>query len=717
MKYCMRCGYENQDTARFCQNCGAPLSAAEPPAGAAPDSEKTALPATPAPEVSGQNNETAQLSQPVDNTAGQGDETVLLNAPAPEPADEDQTVLLNHTAAQGAANNMMGAASPETEPAAALQEDDATVLLASSPLAEPAEGGDETVLLGGPSGEAAYTPPPQQEIPAAVPSSDRTPTEYLFAGEPTPAAGQSEYIPPVQQGGPVPAGNAAPPFIPPQNPAVQKAGELGKKKRRGLWITLICVLAVVVLGAVTAGYFWLQGGNTASPLQEALQLGEKYLEEMDYENAVVAFTEATAIDPSSKEAYLGLAQAHTGAREYDEAEAAYRQLLELDASNAEGYRELAELYIRLEKLEEAKQLLEAAVNATDDENIQNLYNETMPKAPTFSLQEGSYSQRQEVAIATEKDTQVVYYTTDGTEPTQDSQVYQEPIILKNGRTTLKAIAVSSRGYQSETASAAYRIDVERTEIVFEDRMIESAVREALGVGYGTLYNEDVEQVTELNIVGYSVYRPGMSALFTEDSYSVQTGGWGYNSSSLGRLETLDDLKYMPFLRRLHIAFQEEVDITGVAAAKRLEELSLIHVGVQDLEPVAGLTNLQKLCVGWNEISDISPVANLSALTSLGIWNNRVTDISAVQNLKALTYLDFSGNRVQDISAVAGLNSLSSLWMYSNRVSDFTSLEGLTELKVLMIRDNPIADKASLQKVFPRLGRTDVDVIDRGGDAQ
>lgn len=97
---------------------------------------------------------------------GQGDEDRALNAPTPEPADEDQTVLLNHTAAQGAANNMMGAASLETEPAAALQEDDATFLLASSPSAEPAEGGDETVLLGGPSGAAAYPPPPQQEIPA-----------------------------------------------------------------------------------------------------------------------------------------------------------------------------------------------------------------------------------------------------------------------------------------------------------------------------------------------------------------------------------------------------------------------------------------------------------------------------------------------------------------------------------------------------------------------
>ena len=124
----------------------------------------------------------------------------------------------------------------------------------------------------------------------------------------------------------------------------------------------------------------------------------------------------------------------------------------------------------------------------------------------------------------------------------------------------------------------------------------------------------------------------------------------YKRQSLGRLETLDDLKYMPFLRRLHIAFQEEVDITGVAAAKRLEELSLIHVGVQDLEPVAGLTTLQKLCVGWNEISDISPVANLSALTSLGIWNNRVTDISAVP--VSYTHLDVYKRQVQDLAKLS-----------------------------------------------------------------
>lgn len=30
MKYCSQCGYENQDVAKFCENCGAPLAAGSP---------------------------------------------------------------------------------------------------------------------------------------------------------------------------------------------------------------------------------------------------------------------------------------------------------------------------------------------------------------------------------------------------------------------------------------------------------------------------------------------------------------------------------------------------------------------------------------------------------------------------------------------------------------------------------------------------------------
>lgn len=47
-------------------------------------------------------------------------------------------------------------------------------------------------------------------------------------------------------------------------------------------------------------------------LARQLDLGQKYLEEQDYEQAIYAFNEAVTIDPMCVEAYLGLAEAHVG---------------------------------------------------------------------------------------------------------------------------------------------------------------------------------------------------------------------------------------------------------------------------------------------------------------------------------------------------------------------------------------------------------------------
>ena len=694
MKYCTQCGKPNPDEAAFCVNCGEPFRIRWNP-GADGDGGEDAtvlLPQAPTEESAGEDATVLLGATPVAEENGE-DVTILLpQAPAGETAGEDATVLLGAT------------------PAAEGNGEDATILLPQAPAGETA-GEDATVLLGNPEAEKAYTPPlqqPGQDVEGAS-------TRHLFPGpsfireeesREESSSTASEYAVAAE-------GEEAPPFQPPEDDQNQNPE---KKKKKGKIITLICVLALVVLGAGIGIFFALQGGGSSlTPLQEALQLGEKYLNELDYENAVMAFTEATEIDPKSTEAYMGLAQSYTGIQDYEQAEASYRQLLALDSSNSEGYRELAELYIRLEKLEEAKALLEEAINNTDDEELQEFYEETTPKAPSFTLEEGSYKERQEVGITADKDTHVIHYTIDGTEPTEESPVYQEPIILKNGRTTVKAIAISSRGYVSETASASYTITVEREKVEFTDPAIENAVRNTLGLGYGDLYNEDVEQIRELTIVGYNVLQPGESALFDADSYTFQSDGW--EQDSMGNVETLEDLKYMPFLRRLHIAFQEDLDISGVSSAKRLEELSLIHVGLRDVSPLSGLTGLKKLCVGWNDISDISDLSGLTSLTSLGVWNNRISDISPVENMKGLTYLDISANRVSDISAVSSLENLSSLWMYQNQVSDFSPLEQLSQLRVLMIRDNPIGDKTSLQKVFPRLGRTDVDVIDRGGETE
>lgn len=81
----------------------------------------------------------------------------------------------------------------------------------------------------------------------------------------------------------------------------------------------------------------------------------------------------------------------------------------------------------------------------------------IPDAVTFSAESGVYGEEFELALQSE-DGATIYYTTDGTEPTQKSAVYEAPIPMTFGTvTTVKAMAVNHYGMQGQSASAKYTV--------------------------------------------------------------------------------------------------------------------------------------------------------------------------------------------------------------------------------------------------------------------
>ncbi len=83
-----------------------------------------------------------------------------------------------------------------------------------------------------------------------------------------------------------------------------------------------------------------------------------------------------------------------------------------------------------------------------------------PDEPVFSPKSGSYTGSKDsvkVTIAGYTGDCTVYYTTDGSTPTQDSEVYTDPIILEAGSTTIKAMAVNEKGLASNIATATYKV--------------------------------------------------------------------------------------------------------------------------------------------------------------------------------------------------------------------------------------------------------------------
>ena len=91
-----------------------------------------------------------------------------------------------------------------------------------------------------------------------------------------------------------------------------------RKKKKNKGVTVWILVAVIIIALAVGIGFVISRGSTKN-LPEQLELGQKYMEEMDYEQAVVTFSGIIEIDDKCVEAYLGLTETYIRMGEYDKA--------------------------------------------------------------------------------------------------------------------------------------------------------------------------------------------------------------------------------------------------------------------------------------------------------------------------------------------------------------------------------------------------------------
>ena len=133
-------------------------------------------------------------------------------------------------------------------------------------------------------------------------------------------------------------------------------------KRAMTWI-----LALVLTLGLTAC------GDSSAKWQEQYDLGQKYLADGNYEEAILAFTAAIEIDPKRAPAYVGRGDAYLGRGSDEEsltaAFADFETALSLDDSLAGAYLGLAEVYIARDQFDEAMDILRQGVEKTGDQRL------------------------------------------------------------------------------------------------------------------------------------------------------------------------------------------------------------------------------------------------------------------------------------------------------------------------------------------------------------
>ena len=84
-----------------------------------------------------------------------------------------------------------------------------------------------------------------------------------------------------------------------------------------------------------------------------------------------------------------------------------------------------------------------AINGSDESEVVSATYIVKATAPTFSLDEGTYNTTKSVMLSCTTDDATIYYTTDGTTPTNESTVYSSAIAV-NVSTTINAIAITHK---------------------------------------------------------------------------------------------------------------------------------------------------------------------------------------------------------------------------------------------------------------------------------
>ena len=168
-------------------------------------------------------------------------------------------------------------------------------------------------------------------------------------------------------------------------------------------------------------------------VQEQLDLGSKYMAELDYESAIVALNKAIKIDPKNVDAYKMLAEVYERSGRLDDARATLEKVLELDNLSSDNEDEI-------------------------NDRIKNLdFLVAISKLP------GEYGEPTALELSNTGSNDI-YYSID----TKDSRLvardmkYTSPILLdEDGSYIVKAYTVDSSGNKHDSTEVKYTIKLSK----------------------------------------------------------------------------------------------------------------------------------------------------------------------------------------------------------------------------------------------------------------
>ena len=221
---------------------------------------------------------------------------------------------------------------------------------------------------------------------------------------------------------------------------------------------LVVLLAVLVVTAVVCTGFGIAYSHYHS-VEYQTKSAREYVASEEYDQAVTCYERALELEPDNITLKFELADIYFQKNNKMEYEYLLREIITDPAATTgqleSAYGKLIAIYAAREDYATINDLLQSS----DSVEIMSKYQSYLAMDPEFSLKEGYYTSIQPLKLTTFGSGKI-YYTTDGSDPGEDSSLYTAPILLENGDYCIKAVYINENGIRSQVVTRNYHIEIE-----------------------------------------------------------------------------------------------------------------------------------------------------------------------------------------------------------------------------------------------------------------
>lgn len=246
---------------------------------------------------------------------------------------------------------------------------------------------------------------------------------------------------------------------------VQKAGRAGKQDKRSrtekwhnkLLILICCILVCAIIVAVVVSGIAKYRYNS---LDYQLKQAYACIAREEREEAITYYERAIELNGQNASLRMELAEFYRDLGNNEK----YMEQLRIVADSyyaseeqiERAYNKIISAYAAEGRYQEINELLETCRDA----NVINANQIYVAKAPEFSYQEGTYAEVVPLKLSSNA-SGIIYYTMDGSEPDENSEIYMAPIFLETGDYEICAVFVNEFGIRSDMVRKVYHIEVIR----------------------------------------------------------------------------------------------------------------------------------------------------------------------------------------------------------------------------------------------------------------